>query len=220
MRAILLVSLVVISLGCTSTEKMLKKVTYGEPFEGDYVAVLERAQVRLRKEFPKGLDPDMTDEKAGDLWTIWHNYKDMRYRSTVRRRAHVTVEDMGDGKVRIGVSVVQQINDNIDNPSIISEAKWVGKSYDQETAARIEHVIAQRYKKVDPSAAWKEKYKGGKSTTLRQDIIDRNKDVDLDSRTKIDSTEGLPTVTQKKDFWDPMDPLGRKKRKEDEDRDK
>ena len=158
----------------------------------------------------------MTNESAGDLWTIWHNYRAMHYRGTVRRRAHVKVEDLGEGKVRIGVAVVQQVNDDIDNPSIISEAKWVGKSYDQETAARIERVIAQRYKQVDPSNAWKEKYRGGKSNTLRKDIIDRNKDVDLDSRTKIDSAEGLPTLTQKKDFWDPLDPLNKKKRKEEE----
>ncbi|MDH3590582.1 MAG: hypothetical protein OER88_01795 [Planctomycetota bacterium] len=208
MRVFLFCLLVAGALGCTSTEAMLQKVTYGPEFEGDYLAVLERAKIRLGKEFPRGLDPDKTDENGGHFWTIWHNYRDVRYRGTTRRRAHVVVEDMGSGKVRIGVAVVQQINDDIENPSIISEARWVKKSYDTEAAARIERVIAQRYKKVDPSAAWKEKHGGGKSNTLRQDIIDRNKDVDLDSRTELDS-KSMPTVTQHEGFWEP------KKKKED-----
>ncbi|MEM7504957.1 MAG: hypothetical protein AAF417_23225 [Pseudomonadota bacterium] len=127
MRALILGTLLVSFVACNSTDKMLQNMTYGEPFEGDYMAVMERAQIRLRKEFPKGLDPDKTNEAAGDLWTIWHNYTGMHYRNTVRKRAHIKVEDMGDGKVRVGVAVVQQVNDDIDNPSMISEAKWVGK---------------------------------------------------------------------------------------------
>ena len=57
MRALTIATLLVCFVGCNSTDKMLENVTYGEPFEGDYLAVLERAQVRLRKEFPKGSTP-------------------------------------------------------------------------------------------------------------------------------------------------------------------
>ena len=32
------------------------------------------------------------------------------------------VEDLGEGMVRLGISVVQQLNDNIDNPASIDEA--------------------------------------------------------------------------------------------------
>ena len=206
MRAILcLLPLAALMLGgCQGTEKKLKDVSFGPSFEADYLEVLDNTRHALRKEFPRGLDPDRSDEDAGIFWTIWHYKKSVWYRGTTRQKAHVVVEDLGDGQVRIGVSVVQQLNDDIDNPSIIEEARWTNAQQDHETAQRIENRIAKRYLRVKPSKTWEEKHRDKPSGTLRSDIIDRNRDVDLEEDREPGDREGLPSVTGREDFWDPL----------------
>ena len=204
MRDLAIALLVLASLpACSNTDSMLKDVTYGKEIDGDFVEVLDRAEAALRKEFPRGLDPDKTQMQQGELWTVWHVYESTWYRGTVRKRAHVRIEALDDGKCRIGVAVVQQRNDNIENPTVESEAKWVAAAYDQETATRIEQRVAKRYlNEFKPSEAWEAKHRDEKNKGLRQDLVDRYRDVDLEEKDP-DAGEEFPSVTDKKKSWDP-----------------
>ena len=197
MRAICILFFAAALAACDSSEKKLKEVAWGKTIEGDYDLVLERAKYVILKRFPKGFDPDRTDEDKGEFWTIWHFKTSYFYRGTTRERGHLTVEDLGDGNVRVGVAVVRQINDNIDNPHLIDEARWVGSRRDPEMEARIEASIARRYLNSGPSEQWKERNRG-KRATIRQDLIDRYQDVDLDEASKLGrERDGIPRGADK-----------------------
>ncbi len=181
---------------CTNTDGKLKDLSWGTEIQGDYEDVKDRALFVLRKEFPKGFDPERTDEDAGEFWTVWHYKVSTWYRETTRSRARVKIEDLGDGKVRVGVAIVEQLNDNIDNPSIIEEARWVNTHRNGEREKLVESRISQRYLKLEPSEYWKEKHRDKPRAGLRQDLIDRNKDVNLEEYGKIDPKRELPSMTK------------------------
>jgi len=210
--------LVLFAAGCANTEKKLEDVSWSEAFPGDYDAVVAQAKYVLCKRFPKGFDPDRTQEEKGDFWTIWHYYKSTMYWSGTRARAHVVVEQVGKGKCRVGISVVRQRNADIDNPGVMKEARWIKTERDDEMASLLERAIARRYLTVEPSNAWKEKHRTARRTTLRDDLVDRYRDVDLEGEgvDRAKNTKTLPSITGRKDFWDPTDPLGRKKKREEE----
>jgi len=172
---------------CQNVEKKLDDLVYGQDYEADYEMIVARANHILDREFRAGLDPDLTNEAEGDFWTLWDYKTSMWYRETTRRRAHVKVEDAGDGKVRVGVAVVTQINDNIDNPHSIEEARWVKTVLDAEWATRIEQQIGRRYLEAEPSEAWKERNREEKRKGLRPDLVDRYRDVDLGEKEPGDT---------------------------------
>jgi len=210
--------LLLLAAGCANTEKKLKEVSWSKEFPGEYDAVVAQAKYVLRRRFPKGFDPDRTHEEKGDFWTIWHYYKSTMYWSGTRARAHVVVEKVGDGTCRIGVAVVRQRNADIDNPSIMKEARWIKTERDDDLASLIERAIARRYLAVEPSKTWKEKHRVVRRKTLRDDLVDRYRDVDLEGEgvDKAEHSKTLPSITGRKDVWDPTDPLGRKKKREEE----
>jgi hypothetical protein len=167
--------------GCDRYTSKLKDVVYGPEFEADYRATIARANAVLRKHFRKGLDPDLTNLDTGDLWTIWHYDPSIMYRDTTREKAHVVVEDLGNGRVRVGVSVVSQLNDNIDNPHSIEDARWVRTTRDIERSQLIVKHIARAYVELKPSEYYEEKRRDrGAYKELRKDLVDRRKDVDLE----------------------------------------
>jgi len=188
---------VLLLVGCQSTDGMLEKnedLSWGQPFEGDFDAVVHRAQTKLMQKFPLGLDPDRTNEKEGDLWTVWRYDISVMYRETTRNRARVQVEDLGEGKVRVGVAVMQQLNDNIDNPSVIDEAKWVRKHRVPDQEETLRAGIEQSWRRFEASTTWKEKHRTEKRKGLRPDLVDRADDVTLeDYKSKTIATP--PKIT-------------------------
>lgn len=180
---------------CGSTEGKLQDLQWGQEYEADYQATLERARLVLLKEFPKGLDPDRSNEEGGEFWTVWRYDKSEFYRSTQRARCRCKVEKVGENRVRVGVAVVSEINENIDNPSVIDEARWVNMTRNPDWEARIEQRILQRYAAFKPSQAYAERTAPEKSKTPRPDIADRYKDVDLENAGKIDPNREPIRVT-------------------------
>ncbi|MHC4952388.1 MAG: hypothetical protein ACYTGZ_00735 [Planctomycetota bacterium] len=167
-------------VGCASTDGMLDDdddLTWGPPIEDDYEAVITRARSALMRDYPLGLDPDRSNEKEGDLWAIWAFHKSVMYRETKRKRARVKVENLGEGKVRVGVAVMEQLNDNIDDPSDIDKAKWVRKHRLPDDETRLRETIERQWSRFEASTTWKEKHRGEKRKTLRPDLVDRTSDV-------------------------------------------
>jgi hypothetical protein len=154
-------------------------VRWGEPFEMPYDKAKTQTKHTLKRHFPLGLNPDKTNEDVGDFWTVWRYDPSVWNRETTRRRAHVKVEEVGDGRVRVGVAVAQQISDNIEHPDDIDTARWVRKQRMPELEEEIELAISQRLRKVEPSPYFEEKYKKDGDKRLREDLIDRSRDVDL-----------------------------------------
>jgi len=217
MRARIVPLLVAFALaGCKTTERKLKEVNWGEGVEADYFETLERARFVLNRHFPKGFDPDRTDEGAGDLWTIWHMKKSVLYRNSVRERARCRVEKLEDGKVRVGVAIVVQKNDNIENPSIMSEARWVNATRDPDRERLIEEAIVKRYSKLEPSEQWEERHRQQRRGTVRKDLIDRYKDIDV-GESEAKDTKTPDSITSRDDFWDAHKALDdlKKRRKEE-----
>lgn len=206
MRAMTILSAaaLVFALGCDRSTGKLKDLSYGRPFQGDYDSVLERTRWVLNKHYKYGLDPDQTREKEGEFWTMWTYRMAATYRDSTRERAHVKVEKLDDGKVRIGISVVRQLNDNIDNPAVKEEARWVNTLRDVEKGDLLVSEIARRYlKDFKPSKQFEEKYRTKKRKGMRQDIVDRNKDVNLEDYDDPDKKE-VPSTTdtgKNKDPW-------------------
>jgi len=186
MRAICILFLAAFA-ACQNVDKKLEDVIYGQDYEADYEMTVARAKHILDREFRAGLDPDRTKEDEADFWTLWDYKTSMWYRKTTRRRAHVIVEDAGEGKVRVGVAVVTQINDNMDNPHSIEDARWVKTEVDTEWSMRMEQQIGRRYLDAEPSEAWKEKNREEKSKGLRPDLVDRYADVDLGEKEAKDT---------------------------------
>ena len=189
MRAIpilFVLALLAVVGACKSPDRLVEDLSYGAPFEADYEETNERARFVLSKVYPKGLDPDKTNADEGDYYTVWHYQKSAFYRKSTREKAHVKVEDLGDGMVRLGVSVVQQLNDNIDNPTSIDEAKWVSGQRNAEVEGNLERRIAKRYTQFEVSAYYKEKNRDKKRKGLRPDLIERYEDVDLEEAGEID----------------------------------
>ena len=180
MRATVLFLLLAAFVGCDTSNSKLKDLSWGSSLDGNYPELLARTRYVLLRQFQLGFDPDRTKEDEGEFWTVWHYRMATTYRDSKRIRCHVKIDDLGDGKTRIGVSVVTQLNENIDNPSIKEEARWTNTSRDVEWASRIESTIAQRYLKVEGSKQWQEKHRVTRRGTMRPDILDRNKDVNLE----------------------------------------
>ena len=189
MRATAILFLLAASMffgGCKNPNKLLDDLSYGAPFESDYEMTNERTRFVLAKVYPKGLDPDRSKPDDGEYVTVWHYQKSAFYRKSTRERAHIVVEDLGDGMVRLGISVVQQLNDNIDNPASIDEAKWVSAQRNAEVEGNLERRIAKRYTQFEVSAYYKEKNRDKKRKGLRPDLIERYEDVDLEEAGEID----------------------------------
>jgi hypothetical protein len=185
--------------GCHNIEGKLDDVSWGAPVKSDYQSMVERARTMTLRRFPKGLDPDKTNEEKGDFYTVWDYKVAVTYRDTTRSKAHVKVEDLGEGKVRVGAAVVKQINDNIDNPHDINEARWMATQRDEEAAALLVSSILVRHLEAEPSEYWKEKNRTEKRTTPREDLIDRSKDVDLDEQPDPRDTKSLDPITGGRD---------------------
>jgi len=179
--------------GCTSTPDF-DKLQWGEPVKGDYGEAVERAKRSLQRNF-RHLDPDRTQEAQGDLWSLWHADRGEFNRSTFRRRGRVRVERIGDDRFRVGVSVFQQLSDNIENPSSVQEARWVKTTrlFDREDLMRRE--IEARYREFRPSERYLNRKDAETDTTPRPDLIDRYKDVELEGAGTIDPERAPPKVT-------------------------
>ncbi|MEE8106690.1 MAG: hypothetical protein V3T86_14240 [Planctomycetota bacterium] len=174
--------------GCKAIPKEeLDEVSWGKPFEDDFEMAKHRAHKVIKQEF-KYIDPDLTEEGSGDLWSTWSYRMSSFYRESKRYRGRVVVEDLGNGKVRIGVAVMFQINDNIDNPSVKEEARWVATRRDHATEGRIERRVARRHRDFEVSATYKEKHREKRRETLREDLTKRYEDVELESAGKINKT--------------------------------
>jgi len=213
---------VLMLVGCASTDGMLDKdkdLNWGPPFEGDFDETVYRARSKLLRQFPLGIDPDRSDEDHGDLWTVWRYDISVMYRETTRNRARVKVEDLGEGKVRIGVAVMQQLNDNIDNPSVVDEAKWVRKQRLPDREATLRASIEQSWSRFEASTTWNEKHRKERRKGLRPDLVDRTADVTLeDYKTKTRSTP--PKITGEKEYGGKQTDYGshtRKKKEENDD---
>lgn len=195
MRAIVIFLAAAGFVGCASAEGKLSDLSWGPAVSSDYEEMVLRAKQMTLKRYPKGFDPDKTDEAKGDIFTVWNYDISPRYRETTRRRARVKVEDMGSGKVRVGAAVVTQLNDNIDNPSMIDEARWTGTTRDDEAARLLLDQILLRQLKAEPSEYWKEKQRTQPSDKPRQDLIDRSKDVNLDELPDPKDVKSLDPIT-------------------------
>ncbi len=189
MRATILFLLLAAFVGCDTSNSQLRDLSWGGSFDGSYTDLLARTRYVLLRRFELGFDPDRTKEDEGEFWTVWHYRMAHYYMDSRRIRCHVTIDDLGDGTARIGVSVVTQLNENIDNPSVKEEARWTHTTRDVAWASRIESAIAQRYLKVEASKYWQEKHRGTRRGTMRPDILDRNKDVNLEELGNPDNPE-------------------------------
>ena len=185
--------------GCHNIDGKLADVSWGAPVQSDYESMVERARTMTLRRYPKGLDPDRTNEDKGDFYTVWDYKVAVTYRDTTRSKAHVKVEDLGNGKVRVGAAVVKQTNDNIDNPHDINEARWMGTERDEQAAGLLVSSILVRHLQADPSEYWKEKNRTEKRTTPREDLIDRSKDVDLDAQPDPRDVKSLDPITGGRD---------------------
>jgi hypothetical protein len=195
MRAFVILCAAAALCGCANTEGKLSELSWAAPVKSEYESMVERAKQMTLRRFPKGFDPDKTDEAKGDFWTVWRYDTSHEYFKTTRSRAHVKVEDLGEGQVRVGVSIVRQLNDNIDNPSIIEEARWIRTTRDEEAAALLVSQIYVRHLEAEPSEYWKEKHRAKPSDKPRQDIIDRSKDVNLDELPDPKDVKSLDPIT-------------------------
>jgi len=168
--------------GCaTNYQSKLDDLTWGPEVEGDYEVVWERARFVVAKEYPEGLDPDLTIERDGDLWTVWQYRMSQWNRKGTRERARIRIEPgEEEGKVRVGVGVFRQINNNIENPTVVAEAKWVKGQRNVEREQYLYDRIAASWRKFEASEYWEETHRDERRTGLRPDILDRNQDVDLE----------------------------------------
>jgi hypothetical protein len=185
--------------GCANTEGKLSELSWGAPVKSDYESMVERARAMTLRRFPKGFDPDRTKEDKGEFYTVWDYKMAVAYRDSTRSKAHVKVEDLGNGQVRVGVAIVKQVNDNIDNPHDIDEARWVKTTRDEEAASLLVSSIYVRHLEAKPSKTWEEKNRTDRRTTPREDLIDRSKDVNLDDTTDPDETRSLDPITGGRD---------------------
>jgi len=195
MRAIVILFAAAVIAGCSNTEGKLADLSWGPPVKSDYETMVERAKLMTLRRYPKGFNPDKTNEAKGDLYTVWNYAMTTDYFKSTRRCAHVKVEDMGDGNVRVGVAVVRQLNDNIDNPEVVDEARWIRTTRDDDAAGLLVSSILLRQLDAEPSEYWKEKNRDQPSTKPRQDIIDRSKDVNLDEPPDPRDVKSLDPIT-------------------------
>jgi hypothetical protein len=199
MRAFLFLIAASAVCGCANTEGKLAELSWGASVKADYESMVERARVMTLRRFPKGFDPDRTNEERGEFYTVWDYKVAVTYRDTTRSKAHVKVEDLGNGQVRVGVAIVKQINDNIDNPHLVDEARWVKTSRDEEAAALLVSSIYVRHLEAEPSKTWEEKHRTDRRTTPREDLIDRSKDVNLEDPSRAEDTKSLEPITGGRD---------------------
>ena len=189
------------AVACSSTDGMLdddKDLQWGPPIEDDFDEVVYRARSFLIREYPLGIDPDRSKEDAGDFWSIWRYDISVMYRETKRTRGRVKVENLGAGKVRVGVAIMEQLNDNIDDPSDIDKAKWVRKHRLPERETLLREQIERTFSRFEASTTWKEKHRAKKRTTLRPDLVDRTSDIVLEDY-KSSTISEQPKITGKQD---------------------
>ena len=199
MRVLLALIAASAAIGCANTEGKLSDISWGAPVKSDYESMVERARLMTLRRFPKGFDPDRTDEEKGEFYTVWDYRMAVTYRDSTRSKAHVKVEDLGNGQCRVGAAVVKQVNDNIDNPHDIDEARWVKTTRDEEAASLLVSSIYVRHLEAEPSELWKEKHRTERRDKPRQDLIDRSKDVDLDQTSDPQDTRSLDPITGGRD---------------------
>jgi hypothetical protein len=195
MRAIIIFLGAALAVGCASAEGKLSDLSWGPPVKSDYESMVKRAKDMTLRRFPKGFDPDRTDEAKGDLYTVWNYSMVPDYFRSKRMRARVKVEDMGGGNVRVGVAVVSQLNDNIDNPDSIDEAMWIRTTRDEEAAGLLVGSILLRQLDAEPSEYWKAKQGDLPKDKPRQDLIDRSKDVNLEQPPDPRDVKSLDPIT-------------------------
>ena len=195
MRATKLLLLLAALVSCDSSNSKLQDLAWGRAVETDYADLLARTRFVLLRRFELGFDPDRTKEEDGEFWTVWHYRMAAGFLDSKRIRAHVKVDDLGDGQARIGVSVVSQLNENIDNPSVKEEARWTHTQADVALAARIEATIMRRYLKVEGSKQWQERHRTTRRGSMRPDILDRNRDVNPEDLEPDDPSKEAPVIT-------------------------
>ncbi len=195
MRATIPFLLLAVLVGCDTSESKLKDLSWGQSVDTNYTDLLARTRYVLLRRFELGFDPDRTKEEDGEFWTVWHYRMATGFLDSKRIRAHVKVDDLGDGQVRIGVSVVTQLNENIDNPSVKEEARWTHTQVDVGLASRIEATIMRRYLKIEGSKLWQERHRTTRRGSMRPDILDRNKDVNPEELEADDRRKEAPVIT-------------------------
>ena len=220
MRALLLLfALAPFVVGCADTKYMMQDdedLSWGPAIEDDYEVVMARARTMVVQEYPLGIDPDLSKEEEGDFWSIWRIDLSVMYRETVRRRVRVKVEDLGKGKVRVGVAIVEQINDNIDEPSSIKKAKWVRKHRLPEDEMKLRERIERTTRKFEASAKWKEKHRSERRTGLRPDLVDWTDDVTLEDY-KSSNIVDVPKIAGQSEYGGGQTEYGKHTRKKKED---
>lgn len=189
-----------------------EELSWGAPFEGDMAIISERAQIMLKREF-KYLNPDLTKEDEQDYWSTWRYVMSVMYRESTRRRCRIKVEETDEGTLRVGVAIISQLNDNVDNPHDKADARWVKTQREYEDEQRMERRIAQRFHKFEVSKSYKEKHREEPRKGLRQDILDRTRDADLESyeQGKKTATEELDEIDRKGSQFDDVKRLEKKK---------
>ncbi|MFQ5844071.1 MAG: hypothetical protein ACE5JG_03705 [Planctomycetota bacterium] len=208
MKAIGLTLLLLVPAACANAEGRLQKdLTASEPVDVDFDLAAARTKRVLRKWF-RHLDPDRTDEEAGDFWSIWKVHRGVFYRDTTRERAHVRLARDEQGRVVVHVAVVRQINDNIDQPDVISAARWVSTKRDPEMEQRLTIMITQSYRRYEVSEHFKERHREKRRTGLRPDLVDRYRDVDLTQAGEIDPDR----VPERGTDWGERDEKEKKKK--------
>ncbi|MHC4223247.1 MAG: hypothetical protein ACYSUN_04590 [Planctomycetota bacterium] len=98
----------------------------------------------LQEEFPKGLDAKKSSAASGEFWTRWKHEPSVWYRETRRTRAHVRIRGIDTESPKIEVQAFTQINDNIDAPHDIENARWVRATRDSDLEQRISAKFAMR----------------------------------------------------------------------------
>ena len=64
MRAIVILCVAAAFCGCANTEGKLSDLSWGPPVKSDYETMVARAKQMTLRRYPKGLDPDKTDEAS------------------------------------------------------------------------------------------------------------------------------------------------------------
>ncbi len=221
MRAIYRLFLLVLFVSCQGAgcrhvdEDDFEELTWGAPFDGDMAIISERAQIMLKREF-KYVNPDLTKEDEQDYYSTWRYVMSVMYRESTRRRCRIKLKESEDGRILVGVAIISQLNDNVDNPHDKAEARWVKKTREYEDELRLERRIAQRFHKFEVSKTYKEKHRDEPRKGMRQDILDRTRDADLESyEPGKTATDELDEIDEKGKQFDDVKRQEENKKKDD-----
>ncbi|MHC4931952.1 MAG: hypothetical protein ACYTGV_07175 [Planctomycetota bacterium] len=106
--------------------------------------LMREVRAVLQVMFPKGLDTEMSDPASGEFWTQWKVEPSVWYRQTRRSRARVRIQGIDTDSPNFDVRVFAQINDNIDAPHDVENARWVKASRDSTMEARLRITLERR----------------------------------------------------------------------------